>query len=129
MCIFQGLLKNIIIRSVALVKKSYWLFYIFFHRPDFFPPCTLPYKLRKKCFNKNPLLFIKSKKIHSDSVKNERTKKLEGRAPNATPPPSMFRVKNSLLEIFPYFLNVNWKIMRKMLQNVFQNRTLKVDFS
>jgi len=58
-CIFQGPLKNIVIRSVALVTKKLWaILDFFFHRPDFFPPCTLPYKLRKKCLNKTPSHFF-----------------------------------------------------------------------
>ena len=62
----------------------------------FFPPCTLPYKLKKNIFfTKNPLNYysLKVTKFHDDSVKNEsaRTKKLQGRG--AKRPPSLFRVK------------------------------------
>ena len=53
-----------------------------FHRPDFFPPYTLPYKLKKKIFSKNPLIYysLTVTKFHSDSVKNKsaRTKKNYG---------------------------------------------------
>jgi len=31
--------------SLALVTKKLWIILdFFFHRPDFFPPCALPYK-------------------------------------------------------------------------------------
>ena len=35
-CIFQGLFKNIVFRSVALVTKKLWAILDFFHRPDLF---------------------------------------------------------------------------------------------
>jgi len=72
-CIFKGHIKNIVFRPVASVT----ILDSFFHRPDFFQPCTF--------FNKNSfkLLFIKSNKISQYQ---------RGRAPpNA--PPSLFRVK------------------------------------
>ena len=37
-CIFQGLFKNMVFSSVALVTKKLWtILDILFHRPDFFP--------------------------------------------------------------------------------------------
>ena len=40
-------------RSVALVTKKLWaILDFFFHRPDFFPPCTLPFKLKKSILKK-----------------------------------------------------------------------------
>ena len=69
---------------------GYFRFY--FHRPDFFPPCTLPCKFKKNIFlTTNPPNYysLKVTKFHGDSVKNEsaRAKKLEGGgAPNALPP-------------------------------------------
>jgi len=62
----------------------------FFHRPYFFQPFTLPYKLKKNIFlQKNPLNYfsLKVTTFYSDSVKNEsaRTKKLQGG--RQTPPP------------------------------------------
>ena len=39
--IFQGLFKNIVFRSVALVIKKLWAILDFL--PLFLPPCTLPY--------------------------------------------------------------------------------------
>ena len=37
-CIFQGLFKNMVFSSVALVTKKLWTILDFlFHRPDFFP--------------------------------------------------------------------------------------------
>ena len=58
--IFQGLFKNIVFRSVALVLKKLWAILDFFlHTPDFLLPMYFK------------LLFIKSKKFHGDSVKNE----------------------------------------------------------
>ena len=38
---FSRLFKNIVFRSVALVTKDLWAILDFFHRPNFFPPCTL----------------------------------------------------------------------------------------
>ena len=46
-CIFQVLFKNRVFRSVSLVAKKLWAILDFFRKPDFFPPCTLPYKLKK----------------------------------------------------------------------------------
>ena len=64
--IFQGLFKNIVFRSVALVTI---------------------------CLAKNPLNYysLKVTKIYGDSVKNEsaRTKKLQGGG-RQTPPPQPF---------------------------------------
>ena len=96
-CIFQGLFKNIVFRSVALVTKKLWaILDFFFTDRTFFPPCTLPYKLKKNIFlTKNPLNYysLKVTKFHGDSVKNEsaRTKNYRGGAKR--PPPSLFRVK------------------------------------
>jgi len=48
-CIFQGLFKNIVFRSVALVTEKLWaILDFFFHRPDFY---SVPY----------PTLYIKKK--------------------------------------------------------------------
>ena len=46
-------------------------YFRFFHRPDFFPPSTIPYKLKKYFFTKNPLNYysLKFTKLHGDSVK------------------------------------------------------------
>ena len=45
-CIFQGLFKNIVFRSVALVIKKLWAILDFFfytlRSPDLLPPYTLP---------------------------------------------------------------------------------------
>jgi len=57
-CNFQGLFKNIVFRSVALVTKKFWAnFRFFFHRPNFFPPSTLPYKLKKIFFIKKSINY------------------------------------------------------------------------
>ena len=37
-CIFQGLLKNIVFRYVALVKKKLWAILDFLHIPEILPP-------------------------------------------------------------------------------------------
>ena len=51
--IFQGLFKNIVFRSVALVIKKLWAILDFFlHTPDFLLPCTLPYAKKKKIYKK-----------------------------------------------------------------------------
>ena len=88
-CIFQNLFKNIVFRSVALVRKNLWAILFFFLGPDFFPPCTLPNKLKKKII-KNPLNYysLKVTQFHYDYGKNEitMTKKLQRGAPNAPPP-------------------------------------------
>ena len=61
-CIVQGLFKTIIL---ALVTKKVIGNFSFFHRPDFFPPCTLPYKLKEIFLTKKSfkLLFMKSHTI------------------------------------------------------------------
>ena len=41
---FKGLFRNIVFRSEALVTKKLWAILYFFHRPNFFQPCTLPCK-------------------------------------------------------------------------------------
>ena len=81
--IFQGLFKNIVFRSVAVVIKKLWAILDFFytlqtfHRP-------VPYPMRKKKNNKKKsfkLLLMKSQKIsRGDSVTNEsaRAKKTIG---------------------------------------------------
>ena len=85
--IVQGLFKNIVFRSVALVIKKLWAFLGFcLHRPDFtdmYP--TLCIK-KFKPFN---FLFIKSQKLHGYSAKNDsaRATKLEGEG-RLTPRPS-----------------------------------------
>ena len=58
-CIFQGLLKKIVFRSVALVTKKLWtILDFFFTDRTFFPPCTLPYKIKINIFlTKNPLNY------------------------------------------------------------------------
>ena len=46
-CIFQGLFKNIVFRSVSVVTKKVMGYFRFFHRPDFFlqtPPACLGLK-------------------------------------------------------------------------------------
>ena len=68
-------------------------FRFFLHRPDFLPNSSLRIK---KWFNKKSFKFsfIKSKKNHGDSVKNEsamsKKNRLGGRQ---MPPSSLFRVK------------------------------------
>ena len=74
--IFQGLFKFIDFRSVAIVKKSYGLFYIFFwHRPDFLPPA--PYPMHKKMFMKNHLNFFVNK-FHGNVLSKMRVLRLQG---------------------------------------------------
>ena len=45
--ILQGVFKNIVFTSVAVIKKLWAILDIFLYIPDFFPPCTLPYALQK----------------------------------------------------------------------------------
>ena len=68
--IFPQLLKNINFRSVVLVTKRFGpILDFFFHRPDFLPPYTLPYELKK--IDKNPLNYyaLKVTKFHGYSEK------------------------------------------------------------
>ena len=100
--IFQGLYKNIVFRSVALVTKKLWaILDFFFHRPNFFPPCILPYLLKKKKnFTKNPLNYF-SLKVTNFTVIVSKMRVL-GQKNYKWPPPSLFRVKE-LLKAQPYF--------------------------
>ena len=101
-CTFQ-----VLFRSVALViKKLSAILEFLFHRTDFFQPCTLSYKLKKNCLQKSfKLLFIKVKKFHGDSVKNEsaRTKKLQRGGGRQTFPTMIF-FQRPLLNIFFRFI-------------------------
>ena len=68
---FQGLFKNIVFRSVALVIKKLWaILEIFYTLRTFYRPA--PYPMHKK-ITKNPLNYylLKGKKFHGDSVKDE----------------------------------------------------------
>jgi len=83
--------KNIVFRSVALVKKKLWAILDFFSQTGlFFRP--VPYPINKKYvfLAKNSLNYysLKVTKFHGDNVKNEstRTKNYMGGAPNAPPP-------------------------------------------
>ena len=66
--IFQGLFKNIAFRSVAFILKKLWAILDFLlHRPDFLPPCTIPYIHKKITKYSFKLLFMKSQKFTGDS--------------------------------------------------------------
>ena len=78
--IFQGLFKNIVFRSVALIIKSCGLFKILFYILRFLIALR-PTLWIKKIYKKNSLNFYSGK-----------TKNLRG---SQTPPPSLFRVKSS----------------------------------
>ena len=69
-------------KSVVLVAKKLWAIFRFFflHRPDFFPPCTLPY-------NKKNIFFDKNKSTNTKNTTGGRQ----------TPPSSVFRVKTTNL--------------------------------
>ena len=80
---FQGLLKNIVFRSVALVTEKLWaILDFFFTDRTFFRPVSYPINLEKYVLTKNPLNYylLKVTKFHGDSFKTEsaRSKKLEG---------------------------------------------------
>ena len=65
--IFQGLLKNIVVRSVALVIKKLWAILDFFYTPQtFYRPVPYPMhkNLQKKSFE---LLILKSKNFKNKS--------------------------------------------------------------
>ena len=50
-CIFQGLFKNIVLRSVALVTKKLWaILDFFFTDRTFFRPVPYPINLKKIFF-------------------------------------------------------------------------------
>ena len=73
---FQGLFKNIVFRSVALVIKKLWAILDFFYTlRTFYRP--VPYPMHKK--SSLNYYLLKVKKFHGDSVKNESVlgKKLE----------------------------------------------------
>ena len=92
--IFQGLFKNIVFRSVALVRKLLWAILDFFTHSGLFNPLPVPYHMHK-IFFLNPLNYylLQVKKIHGDSVKNESAKAKK------TPPLCLFRVKKILFII------------------------------
>ena len=51
--IFQGLFKNMVFRSVALVIKKSWAILDFFNPlQTFYRPVAVPYPMRKKKFTK-----------------------------------------------------------------------------
>ena len=77
-CIFQGLYKNIVFRSVAIVTKKLCAILEFFSQTQLF---SALYPIKK-----NYYLLIVSK-FHDESVKN----KMLGQ--KTTGPPSLFRVK------------------------------------
>ena len=63
--IFQGLFKNIVFRSVALVIKKLWAILDFFYTPDFYRPVPYPTHKTKQKNNENSftVIFLKSQKI------------------------------------------------------------------
>ena len=67
----QGIFKNIIFRSLALVIKKLWAI-SFLHTPDFLPPCMHIKKYKKNHLNYH---LLKVKKFHGDKVKNEKAKR------------------------------------------------------
>ena len=61
-CIFHGLFKNIVFRSVVLVIKKLCAILDFFYTHSFYRP--VPYPMNKKKLQKSfKILFIESKKI------------------------------------------------------------------
>ena len=94
--IFQGLFKNIVFRSLALVINKLLAILDFFCTLKTFTTLNPTLCRKKKNLQKNPSNYylLKVKKFHGDSVTNEsaKAKKLQGGAPNA-PPPSLLRVK------------------------------------
>ena len=86
--IFQGLLKNIILGSVAFVM-GYFRF--FFTQTGFFTTFYVTLSITISFFYKKSFTFLllKTKRNHGDSVKNESTranKIWRGGGPNAPPP-------------------------------------------
>ena len=58
---FQGLFKNMVFRSVALVTKKLWAISDFFFTDrTFLPPCTLPYKFTTIFFNKKSFVKVQN---------------------------------------------------------------------
>ena len=79
-CIFKGLFKNIVFRSVALVtKKVMGYFRFFFTDRTLFSALSPTLQIKKKNVNKKSFNYysLKVTKFHGDIVKNEsgRTKK------------------------------------------------------
>ena len=105
---FQGLSKNIVFRSVALVIKKLWAILDFFNTlQTFYRP--VPYPMRKKKYQKFLLITIyeKSKNftviVSQMRVLGQKNYRGGGRQ---TPPPSLYRVKFffGLLHIFGFNL-------------------------
>ena len=69
-CIFQGLFKNIVFRSVALVTTKLWAILDFFRDQTFFRPYP-PLKIIKKMLNPFNYYSLKVTKFYGGSVKNE----------------------------------------------------------
>ena len=88
-------------RSVALARKRLWAILDSFPRPDFFPLCTLPYKLKKNTFLiKNPLNYYSFKvtKLYGDIVKNKSARtKNNYRGDAKRIPHSLFRVNDQVV--------------------------------
>ena len=94
--IFQGLFKNIVFRSVALVIKSSGLFLIFFTHSRLFTGLYPTLCVQKKIIKKILQItnYEKSKNFTVIVSKmSARAKKTRGGAPNAPPPPGLDRVK------------------------------------
>jgi len=88
-CIYQGLSKNIVLRSVT---NKFWAILYFFLQAGLFSalyPTPYPKHKKKYFFSKNPLNYysLKVTQFHGDNVKNESasTKTLQGAK---RPPPS-----------------------------------------
>ena len=77
--IFQGLFKNIVFRSVALVMKKLWAILDFFYTlQTFYPPVPYPMRKKKKIIKKFfKLLFMKSQKFYGDSDTNESARAIK----------------------------------------------------
>ena len=84
---FQGFLKNVVVSSVALVRKKLWAILDFFFKTDrVFPPCTL-------CINKKKI-YKKSFKIFLITVILSKMRVLgQKEGEGQTTPPRIFRVK------------------------------------
>jgi len=74
--IFQGLSKFIDFRSVAIVEKSYGLFYIFFGTGQIFD-LLHPTLCTKKMFMKNHLNFFVNK-FHGNVLSKMRVLRVQG---------------------------------------------------
>ena len=132
--ICQGLFRNTVFRSVALVTKL-WAILDFFSK-DWTFYVLYPTLCIKKKFTKNPLNYysLKVTKFHDGSVKNEsaRIKKIQEGGGRQTPPACLgltesetkvwilliFTEQSTIWSFKPLFWTYSWEVMRYKYQKM-----------